>query len=615
MTDGMLNTAANAFFYTNEQWIDYSDHYNTKQRSLTYVNREDITTRQLNRMITTSESVYNSEYKTLNDDIDSITNLMEYRLSNDRRYLTGIEDFDETLKQLYSVPDLDIDQVVSSGVGFAMIIINAMQSENLLDTQLEGLQITQKQKMADSYEKMQEIREQVRRSRYKSMMQKFAEAAFMKWLSSNGGKITTFLISAAMTVFSIAATVFSAGALSGVAIACISILVGLTVYQACDCVVSCTTKKSITEHIVSGIDDEKLRMALQIIIDVALMVVELVASFGMGMASSSAKNAAKSAVEAGEAAKKTSEIAQEELKELKSIAAQFFKIKDNKTCQAEELSKLFEEISTKIESLQSSLKNVSVKCGNVTTEATKVSTALLKSTAELKDIAKSASEGLRIAGNSTEIINVGKYLDYLIKSAEKLANEGLSGADYLVNELKNLQKGVMKNLTESGYKLNKSVDNLLGALDDIKNGGQKALDRAIRQQEKINKFATGNVSSWLFRAAKSLTGGQSLSGMERAVVVANYGLTFTQLGIQLLQSLYGIGKMEERVKYLEYTAQMEYLRNQQQAMQEFYQTIIDHYQSDIENTMAAIQVAYEKATSMIQEDSETKLMIARNLVA
>ena len=150
-------------------------------------------------------------------------------------------------------------------------------------------------------------------------------------------------------------------------------------------------------------------------------------------------------------------------------------------------------------------------------------------------------------------------------------------------------------------------------MDDLIEQGEKGFARAAKQQAKLNKLDAGEVSHGFVRFAKAISGGQSLSGMERAVVLTNYGLTFAQLGQQLLQSLYGIGKMEERTQYIWYTAQMEYLRNQQQAMQEFYQTIIDHYQADIENTMAAIQVAYEKATTMIQEDAETKMMIARNL--
>jgi hypothetical protein len=175
----------------------------------------------------------------------------------------------------YAMPRLDIGELTAVGVAMAMLIMSTMENEIMLDTQIEGVKGTQSQKLSASVTKMQKLREQIRKARYKSRFQKFMawlmDTWLMKFLNSNFGKVVMFLITAAVTI----ATFGAAGP------AMIALQVALMAFQAAELIMG----KSMGELITQSMPDGTAKMALQISIDVAMMA----ASMGAGAASGAGK--------------------------------------------------------------------------------------------------------------------------------------------------------------------------------------------------------------------------------------------------------------------------------------------------------------------------------------
>jgi hypothetical protein len=159
----------------------------------------------------------------------------------------------KVMDEQYAMPTIDIQEMTSIGVAMAMLILSVMQNEIMLDTQMEAVKGTQNQKLSASQTNILQVRQQIRKSRYKSPFQKF-----MKWLSntwvmkfsnSNYGKAIMFLIGAAVTIASF-------GSAGPVVIAISSIL--LTVQLA-----ELIMGKSMGELITSNTDNGAAKMALQ----------------------------------------------------------------------------------------------------------------------------------------------------------------------------------------------------------------------------------------------------------------------------------------------------------------------------------------------------------------
>jgi hypothetical protein len=106
----------------------------------------------------------------------------------------------------YEMLTIDIKEMASIGIVMAMLIIRMMHNEIMLDTQLEAIEGTQNQKLSASLTRLLQIRQQIRKSQYKSPFQKFMEwlsdTWIMKFLNSNNGKAIMFLIDAAETIAS-----------------------------------------------------------------------------------------------------------------------------------------------------------------------------------------------------------------------------------------------------------------------------------------------------------------------------------------------------------------------------------------------------------------------------
>ncbi|MDR0740409.1 MAG: hypothetical protein LBF34_01705 [Puniceicoccales bacterium] len=191
----------------------------------------------------------------------------------------------------YEMPTIDIQEMTSIGVAMAMLILSVMQNEIMLDTQMEAVKGTQNQKLSASQTKMLQIQQQIRKSRYQSPFQKFmkklSDSCVMKFLNSNYGKAIMFAIGAAVTIAS-----FGSAGPAVIAISCV-----LLSFQAAELVLG----KSMGELITSGMDDGSAKMALQMSIDIGLMVASIAAGGGGG-GSDGAEAATKAAETLGKVA-------------------------------------------------------------------------------------------------------------------------------------------------------------------------------------------------------------------------------------------------------------------------------------------------------------------------
>jgi methyl-accepting chemotaxis protein len=170
------------------------------------------------------------------------------------------------------LPQIDVAAMTSIGTAMAMLILSVIQNELMLNTQLESVKGTQSQKLAASQTKMLEIRQQIQKSRYKSGFQKFMEwlssTWLMKFLNSNYGKIIMFALGAIATIASFG----TAGP------AVIAISAALLSFQAAELILG----KSMGELLTQSMDDGAAKMALQMSIDVGLMIADIATGAGGG---------------------------------------------------------------------------------------------------------------------------------------------------------------------------------------------------------------------------------------------------------------------------------------------------------------------------------------------
>jgi hypothetical protein len=203
-----------------------------------------------------------------------------------------------TMEGQYVLPELGIEEMTAIGVAMAMLILSTMQNEVTLDTQIEGVKGTQNQKLSASITKMQKLRERIKKARRKTRFQKFMawlmDTWLMKFLNSNYGKVIMFIIGAAATIASLG----TAGP-AMIAISCAFLGMQL---------VEMVLGKSMGELITQGMPDGAAKMALQMSIDMALMVAQM-ATGGGGQTASKAVESVDTATDMAQTAAKTAQTA------------------------------------------------------------------------------------------------------------------------------------------------------------------------------------------------------------------------------------------------------------------------------------------------------------------
>jgi ABC-type transporter Mla subunit MlaD len=376
---------------------------------------------------------------------------------------------------------LDRAVLSSIGVAMAMLILSVMQNETMLDTQMEAVKGSQNQKLSASQTKMLQVKQQIRKARYVSPFQKFmkdlSNSCVMKFLNSNYGKIIMFAIGAAVTIASF-------GTAGPAVIAISSVLLG---FQAAELILG----KSMGELITSGMDDGAAKMALQMSIDIGLMVASMAAGGGSAAkGGDSAEVAAKAgetvemAQEAATAATATAEAATELAKatdataemveaanKVSGAATDVSEALDGVAKAANELADTFtaagdsqeaidkatkalQEAQDKLQKAQETMKGAMDKFDDAVANAGELGESTQKLVTQTKEMGKKTME---MAGQAQEMGN---------KAVEK------------TNEILAKAKAALNGVTDKVDDVTNNADDVIDKADDVANNVDDVIDKA-----------------------------------------------------------------------------------------------------------------------------------------
>jgi hypothetical protein len=200
----------------------------------------------------------------------------------------------------YELPEFDINEATAIGVAMAMLILSTVENELMLDTQIEGIKASQGQKESASITKMQKLRKQIRKARYKTRFQKFMawlmDTWLMKFLKSTYGKIIMTLISVVVTIASMGTAAPAMLALNALIWAndIVEMATGKSMQALIIEAVPEGAGRTVMQLLVGGAEglveaiaevipmDDTVKMALKMALQIAQMVVQMVASRGSG---------------------------------------------------------------------------------------------------------------------------------------------------------------------------------------------------------------------------------------------------------------------------------------------------------------------------------------------
>jgi methyl-accepting chemotaxis protein len=392
----------------------------------------------------------------------------------------------------YEMPTIDIQEMTSIGVAMAMLIMSVMQNEIMLDSQMEAVKGTQNQKLSASQTKILQVKQQIRKSRYKSPFQKFmawlSDTCVMKFLNSNYGKAIMFIIGAAVTIASF-------GSAGPAVIAISSVLLS---FQAAELIMG----KSMGELITSGMDDGSAKMALQMSIDIGLMVASM-ASGGGGAAkvdqAADAAAAATDAVEAGtKAAQQFQQVAEaaEQVSKIADIADDVKDAAQNVTKVANEAVEAAENVAKAADALGDALRSGEsvADIAEKTQDLQKAMNVLADKTAELQTAVKNLGEmtgDLAEGAAKVAIGNLQQLASGAIESAQevqKLGTRAIETAESVLETFEELEKKI-DDVSDELTKLNEKKAGLQEQLDTLEEGADKT--ELLNQIDDVEKQISG----------------------------------------------------------------------------------------------------------------------------
>jgi uncharacterized protein YaaR (DUF327 family) len=210
----------------------------------------------------------------------------------------------EDLNVEYKVPSLTSASISPAGVASALLILSAIGQDISLQTQMEGVEITQGKSIAHRKENIRKLEQKIQIARYKTPWQRLTT-----WIKKSfWGKLITnivkFAVMIAAVAASIAMTIVTFGAasplLACVIVAC-CLMVAETVTEAA------TDGKSIGENIAEKVTNNKEKaQQMAMAIDITLTI----AIIGLSVAGGAANAAKQAASKTGDIAMKTVKAAQ-----------------------------------------------------------------------------------------------------------------------------------------------------------------------------------------------------------------------------------------------------------------------------------------------------------------
>jgi hypothetical protein len=495
----------------------------------------------------------------------------------------------EAVEEGSELPKIDVAAMTAIGAAMAMLILSVIQNEVMLNTQLEAIKGTQNQKLAASQTKMLEIRQQIQKSRYKSGFQKFMDwlssTWVMKFLNSNYGKAIMFIIGAAVTIAS-----FGSAGPAVIAISCV--LLG---FQAAELILG----KSMGELLTQSMDDGAAKMALQMSIDVGLMVADMAigaggtakvdkvvtaAEEGIEIAQKTAKavQQVKGAAEAAETAAKAADMGADVVDAAQDVQ----KIADEAVDALDEVAKVSSELQSLVMS-GGSVADITAKTKELEKAMDKANEIMEKLNATVDNL-KSMTNGLDIGDDAKDAVD----------SARKAADSAMDSA-------KELDASTTKTVDAVHEKLGDKVDDVskVNTADDAPSNLSKKKPSA-----KENFFGA-------VRFVAGIRGLEHLSRLQQIVVALEKFQQRIQALMELYQALYKLALSEEEARNVIYAGKVEAINTEADARQEFLQMIIDHQLSDIQSLMSHVKSSFERAAEVIREYGETNREVAQNIRA
>lgn len=494
----------------------------------------------------------------------------------------------EAVEEGSELPKIDVAAMTAIGAAMAMLILSVIQNEVMLNTQMEAIKGTQSQKLAASQTKILEIRQQIQKSRYKSRFQKFMDwlssTWVMKFLNSNYGKAIMFILGAAATIAS-----FGAAGPAVVAISCV-----LLSFQAAELILG----KSMGELLTQSMDDGAAKMALQMSIDVGLMVADM----AIGGGGAKVDKVTTAAEEGIEAAQKTAQAVQQ-VKAAAAAAETAAKATDNaadvvdaaQNVQkvADEAMKAVNEVAKIGDELQSLVLN-GASVAEIADKTKELNKAMDKANEMMKKL-DTAVDNLK---SVTEGLDIGDDVKDMVAGARKAMDSAMDSA-------KELQASTAKTVEAVHEKLGDKMDDV--AEVNTADEAPSKLDQA-KPSAKENFFAA-------VRFVAGIRGLEHLSRLQQIVVALEKFQQRIQALMELYQALYKLALSEEEVRNVTYAGKIEAINTEKDAQQEFLQMIIDHQLADIQSLMGHVKSSFERAAEVIREYGETNREIVQNIRA
>ncbi|MDR2735320.1 MAG: hypothetical protein LBB20_00540 [Puniceicoccales bacterium] len=259
-----------------------------------------------------TDILLSDEKKRLSNPKEAITlsDIVSARLEKNMFASTMMYTPHDHINEVYQPTKLDISKIGTISNAVAMLILSAVSAQLMLETQMQGVETTMNQRISSSNTTMKQIKNKIKQARIKTPFQRFMKwlngTAFMKFMQTEAGKIIMFAFSVVATIAAAVVTVVTGGAAAPALIIMAAALAMQITEFAAD--------KSMGELITSGMnDDNKAKLALQMAIDIGLMI-------GMSVASANAAKVGNAAVKVGTATVKVAANISSGVSKLASVA-------------------------------------------------------------------------------------------------------------------------------------------------------------------------------------------------------------------------------------------------------------------------------------------------------
>ncbi|MDR0351731.1 MAG: hypothetical protein LBH49_03765 [Puniceicoccales bacterium] len=552
-------------------------------------NSVDINVNSLTDILIAAEKKRLSKPSEANSLSDIVTAKLEKAMFDSTMIYTPSQHVNE----MYQPTKLDMSKVSAISGAMAMLILSAMSSQLMLETQMQGIESTMNHRIASRNKTMKQIKDKIKQSRIKTPFQRFMKwlngTGFMKFMRSEVGKIFMFIFSMVMTVAAAALTIVSGGTAA-------PILVVMVASMAIQ-IAEFSTGKSMGELVASGMDDDnKAKLALQIGIDIALMVGEVVAG--------------NAAARAGQMGIKASQAAIKAVDNINDIAIQTKKITETTTemvATLENATKMLSEAAEKIGDVDDILTDTIKKVNDLVTEASQLATDalaksnealnMLKNGDNLDDVMKVIQESQKLTQAAVQKSQEAmKMMSDLSDTLTEFAGEFDDIANFLTNLNESMDKlsGFIDKIGDATSVLSKNIDDL----DDLRQSigkGTKAFSSTLKVAERVKKF------SGLF------------DFVDKFIVNSRRIQNAISNAMQFYGVLYQLALDTERATMAKNAMEIDAIRTQADARDNFLKTIQETQMSDIQELVQQVKDAFGRAAQAIQEEGEAERAIARNI--